>query len=316
MNQRGSLWLPAAVLCGVSMFAGVMMSTAGPLDPPSGAISSTYKTLGEIEPRTPISLATTPGDDDSLYRIITSGSYYLTGNVVGVSGKSGIEITAINVTIDLNGYRFDGSSSTLDGIVIATPTNVGLTVTNGVVRLWGGDGIDTTGADYVRIENVIASDNVGNGLRLSGRGLVRGCNTSDNDQNGMIVGGDFIVRDNICDNNGQDGIEITGGSTVTDNQCRANGRLVTNSAGIHVDGFGARVQGNTVAKGLNSYGIHAAGSDDLIIGNFVINGAGTANSYLINGTTAAGPVVGVKFRSGSTWTETTNSANPWANFTY
>lgn len=315
MGDRG-YWLPAGVLCGVSLVVGAVLSSAGPLDPPGGAVTPSYKTLSEIEPRTPIGQATTPGDADSFFRIAASGSYYLTGNVFGTSGKSGIEITAVNVTIDLNGYRFEGASGSLDGIVIASTANAGLTITNGIIRFWGGDGIDTTGADYVRIENITSSDNVGTGLRLSGRGLVRGCNTSDNDENGMVVGGTFIVRDSVCDNNGQDGIEITGGSTVTDNFCRSNGRLVANSAGIHADGFGARVQGNSIAKGLNSYGIHASGSDDIIVGNFVLNGSGSSNSYLFNSTTAAGPVVSVKWQSGSAWTGITNNNHPWANFTY
>lgn len=311
-----SVWLPAGVLCGVSMLAGVMMSTAGPLDPPGGSVAPTYKTLGEIEPRIPIGSATTPGDADSLYRIPSSGSYYLTGNVFGLGGKSGIEVTAVNVTIDLNGYRFEGATTSLDGIAVASTANAGLTVTNGVIRFWGGDGIDATGADYVRIENVVASDNVGTGLRLAGRGLVRGCNASDNDENGMVLSGTFLVRDNVCDNNGQDGIEIRGDSTVTENLCRANGRLVANSAGIHLDGFGARVQGNSITKALNSYGIHATGSDDLVVGNFVINGGGVSNSYLFNSTTAAGPVVSVKWKSGFAWTDTLNSDHPWANFSY
>lgn len=315
MSMR-SVWLPACALCAGSMLVGVVISSAGPLDPPAGGVAPTYKTLGDIEPRTPVSATTTPGDADSLYRIPASGSYYLTANVFGVSGKSGIKITAANVNLDLNGYRFEGAAGSLDGIVVASTANAGLTVTNGIIRFWGGDGIDATGSDYVRIENITASDNIGTGLRLVGRGLVRGCNASDNDQNGMVVGGTFIIRDNVCDNNGQDGIEITGGSTVMDNFCRSNGRLVTNSAGIHADGFGARIQGNSITKATNSYGINATGSDDIVVGNFVMNGSGSANSYFFNSTTAAGPVVNVKFQSGAGWTGITNANHPWANFSY
>lgn len=314
--KHSAVLLTAGVAVAASLCTTALVTHAGPLDPPSSTVAPTYRTLGEIEPRVPIGPSTTPGDADSLYRIASSGSYYLTGHVFGVSGKSGIEIAAINVAIDLNGYRFEGVATSLDGIVVSTTSNAGLTVTNGVIRFWAGDGIDTTGSDYVRIENVTASDNIGSGLRLAGRGLIRGCNTSDNDENGIVAGGTFIIRENVCDNNGRDGIEILGDSTVVENLCRANGRLVANSAGIHLDGFGARVQGNSITKALNSYGIHAAGSDDLVIGNFVINGSGSSNSYLFNSTTAAGPVVSVKWKSGSAWTDTANSAHPWANFTY
>src|SRR5262249_9961969 len=65
----------------------------GPPDPPVGPIASTGKTLAQVEPRTPISAATTPGNGGTIYRITQPGSYYLTDNVTGVSGKVGITIS-------------------------------------------------------------------------------------------------------------------------------------------------------------------------------------------------------------------------------
>lgn len=52
---------------------------AGPLDPPSGAIAPTYKTLAQVEPRIPLTQETAPGDANSTFRITQQGSYYLTG---------------------------------------------------------------------------------------------------------------------------------------------------------------------------------------------------------------------------------------------
>ncbi|MBU6412576.1 MAG: hypothetical protein KGS45_03815 [Planctomycetes bacterium] len=63
---------------------------AGPLNPPPGPITSTHKTLTEIEPRIAINATNTPGDFDSLYKITQPGSYYLTANIDGVANKSGI----------------------------------------------------------------------------------------------------------------------------------------------------------------------------------------------------------------------------------
>src|SRR5687767_12820054 len=100
---RTTLSLAALAL----LAAGSGLLFAGPLDPPSGPITSTHKTLTQVEPRTPISTATTPGDADSTFRITQPGSYYLTGNITGEASKKGIELILAGgsqVTIDLNGF--------------------------------------------------------------------------------------------------------------------------------------------------------------------------------------------------------------------
>ena len=51
------------------------------LDPPVGPITSTFKTLTEVEPRIAINATNTPGDADSIYIISQPGSYYMTGNI-------------------------------------------------------------------------------------------------------------------------------------------------------------------------------------------------------------------------------------------
>jgi len=77
-------------------------ASAGPLNPPAGPITSTHKTLTEVEPRIPISSTTTPGDATSLYRISQPGSYYLTGNITGQAGKHGIYIVGLGNRIEDN----------------------------------------------------------------------------------------------------------------------------------------------------------------------------------------------------------------------
>ena len=54
--------LPSFVLGSAIVAAAAILSRAGPLTPPGGTVASTYKTLSEVEPRTAISAATTPGD--------------------------------------------------------------------------------------------------------------------------------------------------------------------------------------------------------------------------------------------------------------
>ena len=53
---------------------------------------------------TAISDTNTPGDSTDTYVISSPGSYYLTDNLNGTSGKNGILINSNDVTIDLNGF--------------------------------------------------------------------------------------------------------------------------------------------------------------------------------------------------------------------
>ena len=111
---------------------------AGPLNPPAGPVTSTYKTLAEVEPRTAINATNTPGDADSIFRIAQPGSYYLTGNVVSPGGRHGIEIAASGVTLDLNGFTLDGGPGTIlfHGVRVDGANLSNIAVRNGSVRNW------------------------------------------------------------------------------------------------------------------------------------------------------------------------------------
>src|SRR3990172_7801801 len=82
--------------------ATILWVSAGDLNPPPGPITPTQ--------RTPIGASTTPGDADSLFKITSPGSYYLTGNITGVGAPSmnGIEIAASGVKLDLMGFDLVG----------------------------------------------------------------------------------------------------------------------------------------------------------------------------------------------------------------
>jgi predicted small lipoprotein YifL len=175
-----------ALLASLAILGG-----GGPLDPPAGVVAPTAKPLAEIEPRTAINATNTPGDPDSLFKITTAGSYYLTGTITGVAAKYGIEIAATNggVTLDLNGFDLVGVAGSLDGIR-ATVAMPNLVVINGSVRSWGGDGVDLSSSLSGRVEGVNARACAGGGIKGGECGLVN-CTAVGNGSNGLTSATSF-----------------------------------------------------------------------------------------------------------------------------
>lgn len=156
--------------------------TAGPLTPPVGPIASTHKTLSEVEPRIPIDATNTPGTATASFRITQPGSYYLTGNITGASGKAGIEVNTNNVTIDLGGYTLQGVAGSLAGITHTAAVTQAVTVRNGIVRDWAGSGVDLAVSNDVSgslIENILAVANGSFGIRCGRGGIIRNCTATD-----------------------------------------------------------------------------------------------------------------------------------------
>src|SRR6476661_5778712 len=98
INCRGNSSQPFAVAVFALLLTAQHTFAQGSLTPP-GAPAPTMRSLDQIEPRKPIDSTNTPGDATSVFKIVASGSYYLTGNVTGASGKHGISVAASNVTI-------------------------------------------------------------------------------------------------------------------------------------------------------------------------------------------------------------------------
>lgn len=198
----------------------------------------------------------------------TSGSYRLTGNLdIPDANTNGIEITAQNVTLDLNGFTLLGptvcTAITWDtpvtecaplgtGVGITSETD-GITVRNGTVRGMGNDGLSLTGFQS-RAERIQAISNGGDGLRVSGGPTVGGavidCTANANGYTGITLGGDGLVRGNNASKNLGTGIRVGSQSVVQGNNSSRNG-----DHGIFTDG-GAAIIGNTVYKNA-SIGIFA-----------------------------------------------------------
>ncbi len=202
-----------------------IITHAGPLDPPAGPVTSSYKTLNEVEPRTPIGPSTTPGDADALYRIVKPGSYYLTGPVTGVSGKKGIEIAVNNVSIDLCGFALEGVTGSLAGIDTTAGGN-NLSVSNGVIRNWDADGIrlyvSTTARGY-RLTNLHASGNAIAGFRVGAGAVFSDCASSTNGGDGFVVVGNGTMDNCSATGNTGTGYMMFYGSTLRGCSASENG---------------------------------------------------------------------------------------------
>jgi parallel beta-helix repeat protein len=224
--------------------AGLLLATsgslvAGPLNPPPGPITSTYKTLTEVEPRTAINATNTPGDADSLFKITQPGSYYLTGNITGVSGKHGIEIAASDVTIDLGGFTLAGVAGSLDGVFVVSSFR-GIVVTSGNVSGWGQHGINAGTFNATMIaRQVRAANNTSKGFSAGGRSVFENCTAIENGQIGFDAtsGPGCVFTD--CQAQSNVGTGILCGSSALVDRCSV---YANNGAGINA-GTRSVVQG-------------------------------------------------------------------------
>ncbi|MBL8761890.1 MAG: hypothetical protein JNL50_11375 [Phycisphaerae bacterium] len=244
LRQGGWSGAALAALGCAALGGAVLVAVAGPLDPPSGAVASTYKTLTEVEPRIAINASNTPGDADSLYRITQPGSYYLAGNLTGASGKYGIEIAASGVTLELMGFSLIGVAGSKSGIV-SFGDQTGIVIRNGQVRGWGQIGVEVgwSAGNIVFptiLEGLMASENTDIGIRV-GRGcIVRACSARANGSHGLD--GDYAAQVIDCQAsfNGGNGISLGVNASAIDSTAWGNG----------MDGFSIGL--GTLARGCTS----------------------------------------------------------------
>jgi parallel beta-helix repeat protein len=193
---------------------------------PSGAPAPTMKTLQQVEPRIPINSTYTPGDADSLFRIVRPGSYYVTTNLSGEAAKHGIEVAASGVTLDLMGFSLIGTNGSLSGIHVSTPITA-LAIRNGTIRSWSDTGVNAAEAENGLYEKLQA---VGNGMDISEEGLVCGansvvthCSAMGNAGVGISAGPSSVVSDCAVYFNSGDGLNASIGSTI--NHCTSRSNL-------------------------------------------------------------------------------------------
>jgi parallel beta-helix repeat protein len=240
---------------------------AGDLDPPG----SPEPTTPLIEPRTPIPDPTQP----IAFPIVIDqpGSYCLTQNLVYNGTDNGIEITADNVTLDLNGFTLDGQGVGFAGIQVSTGSRWAV-IRNGVVRGWHG-GISSYTTEGVRVERVMAQDSESSGIFLGDNCEIIECQSFDNGNTGLHVAMGGMVIDSVATGNGGTGIS-TGRDTLVLN-CVSEG----NDLGFNL-GTGAFIRG-CVARGSNLRGIDIGNSTFVLDNNVYSNGAGASDPSTAGG---------------------------------
>jgi hypothetical protein len=180
--------------------------------------------------------------------ISSQGVYCLNGNLATNSANGWtINITANNVTLDLNGWKVGGQAAgaATEAVGIYSSAN-NITIKNGIVRgFWWG--ILLTGRGAV-VEDMLVDQNTTVGIEVDGQGSI-------------------VRRNHIVD---------TGGSTVQ-NPSPAFG-IVTFNTGIIVE--------NNVISGLTAtgatageWGIHLVGDYDTARHNIVTDDAKPASNY-------------------------------------
>lgn len=183
---------------------------AGPLNPSAGPITSTGKTLKQIEPRTAIN--TLPGDAEAAAVISTPGSYYLTGDLTAPAGRMGLKITVPYVHVDLMGFSLIGTGTGISqspvGLVLADNCRI----RNGFIR--GFASVTTAGAAHCALED-LAVDGIAGGFRGALRqSLVRGVRISGGGDVGLFADESTSVQSCIVGGTFTTGIEARAGTHV------------------------------------------------------------------------------------------------------
>lgn len=300
----------AIVSAAAGLGLGVLVA-AGPLNPPAGPVASTYKTLNEIESGIPLSAANTPGDADSVYKIVTPGRYYLTGDVVGAAGKHGIEIEASHVTIDLKGYQVRGVGGSLSGIDAngtgpGSPTSAAyVTLKNGVVTGWGQNGVTANNVGAWICEEVKFASNTGWGITVNSGTVFTRCYFYSNSLDGCATSNH--VEFYYCFGSLNGGHGFSAGSDSAFVNCEAG----SNAGSGFVVPLGGRVTGCTATLN-NNVGIFLGdgGSVDNCHvdsnhgGGVIVGKGGNVSRCAVNGngTTTSHPGIWARLYSASTTT--------------
>ncbi len=140
-RPRARLLIVAAAV----IAAGAAVSALGPLNPPTGPVAETGRTMIFDVP----------------YTISAPGSYIVVRNLTAPANTRGITIAASNVTLDLGGFSLRNGNHVgppgSDAIVV-TGTQHHIVVMNGSISDFDGGGVLGAGASQSRVEHLTISN--------------------------------------------------------------------------------------------------------------------------------------------------------------
>ncbi len=244
-----------ALLC-----AHFAAAQGGSLTPPVGPPSPVYKTLDEVEPRTPLVLGAPGVSTDASYAFVITqpGSYYLTRNLV-TSGTGGVQIASPSVRLDLNGFEISGDGTGLPGVHVALGSDH-FALKDGTLRNFGSGLLVAFGesgtAKGGHVEKVVAVDSgvfgfLGgvattfvdcqaydsgfSGFQAQFNSTLVRCLTEGGD-NGFTAAESVSFTDCAASNASTTGFAVSGACLLE--RCRANGIRGTSARAFQVAGSG------------------------------------------------------------------------------
>jgi hypothetical protein len=179
----------------------------------------------------------TLGDDPGFPATLSKpGRYTLSGNLVVPAGSRGIEVTAHDVTIDLNGFTMRSNPPGQAGDAIDAGDFTRLRVVNGTVTGFGGAAV-RGGASAV-VENLRAASN-GTGIAVGQQSRIG--NSTIAGGIGGVSCGQCLVEQSVIAGNTGNGVTLSGGqSVVLGNVIVGNGSFGMTSV-FEASGYGANI---------------------------------------------------------------------------
>lgn len=222
------------ILAAAIMLTGAA-SLAGPLTPPAGPVQES----GRFGPRTDVqTLPAVGGTVPGLHLIDKPGSYYLSADILVPPGRSGVVITADNVTLDLNGFTIIGDKGSEHGVTVGIRSDgsegvfKNLEIRNGAICGVGGDGVRLSGAidpfdvlsttsrvgelriadvggfgvnldfsSHCAVENVLVEQAFAGGISAGSHARVRDCTTNFCFGTGISAGSGSRIEDCVSNLN-------------------------------------------------------------------------------------------------------------------
>ena len=118
--------------------------------------------------------------------ITNSGCYVLTASLTGIVGTNGITIQSGDVDLNLNGFTMTGGAGTKDAIAVpGVVTFNNVRIRNGIIRDWGGYGVDLIAVTNAGLTNCVIQDltvyrNGNAGIRSGFNSLIERCRAFQN----------------------------------------------------------------------------------------------------------------------------------------